>query len=345
VPDRPVRRRTGPNLTELAEDWLTVKTIGDRPGDPGNSARARRADLTRWAGAYTTVLDRDDGESPAGLSGWGFVTVTELANSDVLAAALGWLADEGLANTTRQRMLATLRGWCAWLTRRDHLATDPTVADEIKLRSVERDLDGRTFTVGQVDALLAAAGSPPADREHSYWPTRDMAIVSVLASCGLRISELCNLTPRAFDTTGEQAVFRLKSTKGGKGRVIPIPARTVHAIERYLTERAEHAANSPTLALKTKGWLFVRNDGQPQTQAGIDRQLRRHCSLAGVEVPDGAMAHALRHFYGGQLALRGVPLPVIQQLLGHSNPATTSIYTRVTANDTTGVLDDAGWLR
>jgi site-specific recombinase XerD len=159
---------------------------------------------------------------------------------------------------------------------------DPTVADEIKLRSVERDLDGRTFTVDQVDGLLAAAGSPPSDREHSYWPARDVAIVSVLASCGLRISELCNLTPRAFDTTGEQAVFRLKSTKGGKGRVIPIPARTVHAIERYLTERTEHATLAPAVALKPKGRLFVRNDGQPQTQAGIDRQLRRHCALAGV---------------------------------------------------------------
>jgi site-specific recombinase XerD len=344
VPQRAVQRRSGPDLAELAEDWLTIKTIGDRADDPGNSARARRSDLGRWAGAYLAVLGRGSVESHEGLLGWNFVTVTELADSDRLAAALGWLADEGLANSTRQRMLATLRGWCAWLTRRKYLTADPTVEDETKLRDTERDLDGRTFTVDQVDALLVAAGSEPGDRESSYWPSRDMAIVSVLSGCGLRISELCNLTPRSFDTTGQQAVFRLRSTKGGKGRVIPIPARTVNAIEDYLIERTEHASHSPALAIKAKGRLFVRNDGKPQTQPGIDRQLRRHCTLAGVEVPDGAMAHALRHFYGGQLALRGVPLPVIQQLLGHSNPATTSIYTRVTANDTTGVLDDAGWL-
>jgi integrase len=59
--------------------------------------------------------------------------------------------------------------------------------------------------------------------------------------------------------------------------------------------------------------------------------------------------HALPRFvtvsyYGSQLAVRGVPMSIIQQLMGHTNPATTTIYTRATANDTTGVLDDAGWL-
>jgi site-specific recombinase XerD len=344
VSERAVRRSGGSNLAELAENWLTIKTVGDRADDPGNSARARRADLRRWAGAYLAVLGRQNSGSSTGLQSWCFVTVKELSDADVLVAALGWLADEGLANSTRQRMLATLRGWCAWLKRRDHLIADGTTADEIKLSGADRDLDGRTFTVDQVDALLVAAGTEPGDRERSYWASRDMAVVSALAFCGLRISELCNLTSRSFDTAGEQAVFRLRSTKGGKGRVIPVPARTVTAIEEYLCERAEHAGHSPALVLKPVGRLFIRNDGKPQTQAGIDRQLRRHCALAGVELPNGAMAHALRHFYGSQLALRGVPLAVIQQLLGHRNPATTSIYTRLTAIDTTSVLDDAGWL-
>jgi site-specific recombinase XerD len=76
----------------------------------------------------------------------------------------------------------------------------------------------------------------------------------------------------------------------------------------------------------------------------MDRLLRRLCDRTGVGHPDGAMAHAPRHHYASQLAVRCVPLPVIQQLLGHSNPRTTSIYTLATAIDTAGVLDDAGWL-
>ena len=63
-----------------------------------------------------------------------------------------------------------------------------------------------------------------------------------------------------------------------------------------------------------------------------------------MRVPDGAAAHALRHHFGVQLTLRGVPLPALQQLMGHADPRTTSIYTAMAEADLTGVLEDAGWL-
>jgi integrase/recombinase XerD len=90
--------------------------------------------------------------------------------------------------------------------------------------------------------------------------------------------------------------------------------------------------------------MFVSNTGRLLNQQQLDRQLRQFCIRAEVSLPDGAMAHGLRHYYGSQLARRGVPLSIIQQLMGHTNPTTTSIYTRLAANDTTSVLDDAGWL-
>jgi integrase/recombinase XerC len=340
----PTRRRTaGPDLAELAEDWLAAKRVGNRPDDPGNSDRARRADLTRWAGAFSAVLGREGGESHEGLVGC-FVTVTELASSDLTVAALGWLADQQLAVSTRQRMLATLRGWCSWLTRRGHLAADPTDADEVRLRSSDRDLDGKTFTVGEVDLLLDAASRQPADNQRSYWPVRDVAVVSVLAFCGLRVSELSNLTTASYVHDVERPVFKVRGSKGGKGRVVPIPKHTLAAIDAYLRERADEAGPSPALAIRPRSRLFISNDGRPLSQQQLDRQLRQFCARTEVDLPDGAMAHALRHFFGSQLAVRRVPLPIIQQLMGHTNPATTTIYTRATANDTTGVLDDAGWL-
>jgi integrase/recombinase XerC len=323
---------------------LAAKRVGNRPDDPGNSDRARRADLTRWAGAYIAVLGRASDRSHKGLIGWRFVNVTELASSDLTVAALGWLADQQLAVSTRQRMLASLRGWCSWLMRRGHLATDPTDADEVTLRSTDRDLDGKTFTVDEVDLLLDAAGRAPADNQRSYWPVRDVAVVSVLAFCGLRISELCNLTMASYVNDVDRPVFKVRGSKGGKGRVVPIPKRTTEAIDAYLRERAEEAGPSPALAIRPRGRLFILNEGRPLSQQQLDRQLRQFCNRTDIELPDGAMAHALRHFYGSQLAVRGVPLPIIQQLMGHTNPATTTIYTRATANDTTGILDDAGWL-
>jgi site-specific recombinase XerD len=275
------------------------------------------------------------------LVGWRFVNVTELANSDLTVAALGWLADQQLAVSTRQRMLATLRGWCSWLMRRGHLTADPTDADEVRLRSTDRDLDGKTFTVDEVDLLLDAAGRQAADNQRSYWPVRDVAVVSVLAFCGLRVSELCNLTTASYVHDVGRPLFKVR---GSKGRVVPIPTLTVEAIDAYLGERGEEAGPSPALALRPLGRLFVSNDGRPLSQQQLDRQLRQFCARTKVDLPDGAMAHALRHFYGSQLAIRGVPLPIIQQLMGHTNPATTTIYTRATPKDTTGALDAAGWL-
>ena len=152
------------------------------------------------------------------------------------------------------------------------------------------------------------------------------------------------ITIKSYDTTGEQALLRLRDTKGGKGRTVPVPRHSVIDIDRYLDERREHASEVRALTVTAKALVFVGNNGRPLTQQFVDSTLRRCCDRAAIGYPDGAMAHALRHHYGTQLALRGVPLPVIQQLLGHRNPATTSIYTLATAIDTAGVLHDAGWL-
>jgi integrase/recombinase XerC len=77
--------------------------------------------------------------------------------------------------------------------------------------------------------------------------------------------------------------------------------------------------------------LFVSSTGRPLSPQQLDRQLRQFCARTDVGLPDGATAHALRHFHGSQLAVRGVPLPIIQQLMGHANPATTMISTSASA--------------
>jgi integrase/recombinase XerD len=76
----------------------------------------------------------------------------------------------------------------------------------------------------------------------------------------------------------------------------------------------------------------------------VDRTLRRLTTGAGAAPPEGAMAHVLRHTYGMDLAMRGVPLSVIQQLMGHDDPRTTSIYTAAHAEDPSAALADAGSL-
>ena len=127
--------------------------------------------------------------------------------------------------------------------------------------------------------------------------------------------------------------------KGNKPRNVPVSRRTLTAVDDYLEERAR-LHGSPTDTSR----LFVRRDGSPLTQQLIDRMLRRLAASAAITPPEGAMAHALRHAYGMDLAMRGVPLSVIQQLLGHDDPRTTSIYTAAHAEDLSAALADAGVL-
>jgi len=177
---------------ETAEDWLAAKRVGRRRGDPGHAGRARRADLRRWADAINTVMGRDlDETDTASLAGWRKVR-KELGDSYVLLRALDLLGDE-LAGSTRQRLVSTLRGFCGYLTRRGLLASDPTDAEELRVRG-ESTLEVRALTDTGIDALLAAVGETQPARVSSSWPTRDTAIVDVLAHCGLRVAELCALT-------------------------------------------------------------------------------------------------------------------------------------------------------
>jgi integrase len=127
--------------------------------------------------------------------------------------------------------------------------------------------------------------------------------------CGVRVSELVGLTVESIERDRQQVLLKVRTgAKGGKPRNVPIPRRTLVAVDAYLEERADLYGSVPA-----RSRLFVRDDGSPLTQQVVDRTLRRLAASAGVSPPEGAMAHALRHTYGMDLAMRGVPLSVIQQ--------------------------------
>lgn len=230
-------------------------------------------------------------------------------------------------------------------TARD-LGHGPTDTGELRISAQAARLDERSFSAADVEALYQAATDPPA-RATGAWPTRDVAIIGVLAGCGLRASELCALSVKAVDRRYEVALVRVTAgAKGGKRRSVPLPHSTLARTDSYLDERRAMAAETGRrhLAVTAGAPLFVRRDGTGLNQQFLDTLLRRLCRKAGVELPAGAMAHALRHQYGTQLALRNLPLPVLQQLLGHADPRTTSIYTTAAEAELAGALLDAGWL-
>ena len=155
---------------------------------------------------------------------------------------------------------------------------------------------------------------------------------------GLAGGEVLGVLPQR--TPGLLRGPHLTGAKGGKHRTVPLPRSTVRNVDVYLAERA--ASGDDRLKPVLRAPLFVRHNGTALNQQFVDSLLRRLAAVGGVAAPEGAMAHALRHSYGMELALRGVPLPVIQQLLGHSDPRTTSICIAAHASDLTSTLDDAG---
>lgn len=331
------------SVTELAEDWLAAKRVSERRDDPGHSARARRSDLARWGQAISVVqgrrpqadLDRLDLAVDLQL-----VELGDLADSDVLLRALASLRDHYEASS-RARMLSTLRTWCRWLVRRGHLSADPTEFEELAVSTARGRHLPKAFSNAEVEAMVAAAGRPPT-RSRSAWPSRDVALLRVLSGAGLRTSEACGLIVVDLDRRGERPILRItKAAKGGKARNVPLPDEVVAAVDGHLADR-ERLADGRAPDLDEP--LLVRPDGRPLNPQVVDRIIRRCASESGVRVPDGASAHALRHHFGVQLTLRGVPLPALQQLMGHADPRTTSIYTAMAEADLTGVLEDAGWL-
>src|SRR5215207_8319007 len=159
--DPPPRPTGVPAWDEAAEDWLAAKRVGRPKDDAGHSDRARRGDLRRWAAAINDVQGRHVPQPlPHSLDAWQYV-MTELGDVDVLLRALDLLGAD-LAPASRQRALSTMRGFCGWLVRRDHLPTNPCDAPEL---TVKRTSSGEVlaFRPDDVERLLAAAAPPPSN--------------------------------------------------------------------------------------------------------------------------------------------------------------------------------------
>ncbi|MDQ1492337.1 MAG: integrase/recombinase XerD [Actinomycetota bacterium] len=330
-----------PSVLELAEDWLAAKRALESAAqaEKGNSDRARRADLGRWALILTGNGRPDELEDPE-------AALAELRLSDLhfeaLIGAVG-AAKARWSDATVARMLSTLRGFTRWLTRTGHLSADPL--DDDLLRAPPRpQRRPKALSAEDVDRFLATAAQPAPPRQRIWWPTRDFALVRFLATTGARAEETCAVRIGDIDRRAERPIWRVNTAKGDKTRDVPLPRLAVTALDTWLAERSEPGPKRSALVARRADPLFVRPNGTPLSEQALDRIIRGLAQRAGVVLPAGAAAHAFRHHYGVTLALRGVPTAVISQLMGHADPRTTAIYTTVAATQLIAALDDAGLL-
>lgn len=304
-----------------------------------SSDRARTSDLCRWGRIFAMALGRDhlpwreSGDLTVDLAGLRAEDLT----TDVCTRALS-IAEGHYAAASLRRMVSTLRGFLRYLVRTGALTADPLDVEVFTLPSPATPRP-RAVSDTDLDAMRAAAALPvPSGSRGMLWPTRDVAVVDLLAGCGLRVSEASRARWGWIDERAERPVLRVDG-KGGRRRDVPIPRRVDASLRAW---RAELVAEEFPVTPVTP--VLVHPDGSPVSTSSLDRVIRAIARRSGTALPAGAAAHALRHHYGTTLALRGVPLTFISQLLGHADPRTTEIYTRVAAIQLFDVLDDAGLL-
>jgi integrase/recombinase XerC len=241
----------------------------------------------------------------------------------------GWLASQhgsGAARTTMARRGAAARTFTAFAYRRGWLTTDPgpqlgTLKTRRTLPHVLRQDEMRTVldtAARRADLAAPAARTGTAPVEAAV-ALRDAAVLELLYATGIRVSELCGLTPDSFDHA--RRTVRVRG-KGDKERTVPVGVPALRAVSRWLEE------GRPVLAITGSGTaLFLGARGgrlDPRTARRIVHERVREGGATREVGP-----HGLRHSAATHLLEGGADLRSVQEILGHSSPATTQIYTHV----------------
>ncbi len=219
---------------------------------------------------------------------------------------LSYLTTRQYARRSIARKAAALRRYFRWLVRTGRVGTDPTTGLQAKGGDgrLPRVLDHR-----DLDQLLT--GRLP-DGEPDWRRRRDDAVLEVLYGSGLRVSELCGLDISAVDLDRSAVVVW---GKGAKQRRLPLSAPAVGALRAWATARMDVLASDQPA-------LFGNERGRRLTPRDVRRIIDRRS-------PSPTHPHALRHSFATHLLEGGADLRVVQELLGHSDVATTQRYTHV----------------
>jgi len=253
----------------------------------------------------------------AAFSGWRNETADDFR--DYLFA----LMKQGLKRATIRLRFAALRSFYKFLVLRRGMGRSPVA--EVQLPKPERGLPV-VLSIAQIDELLGIPLRLPVDKKSPPWlPLRDVAILELFYSCGLRISELLALDVKDVDFIGDTVKVR---GKGAKERIVPVGGPAVSAIQRYRQEAAV-----------TSGALFLSKRGTRITQQAVDLLLRKYLKHSGI--PFAISPHKLRHSFATHLLDAGADLRSVQALLGHASLSTTQIYTHVTKERLKQAYDSA----
>ncbi|WJW75577.1 tyrosine recombinase XerC [Thiohalobacter sp. IOR34] len=227
----------------------------------------------------------------------------------------------GLAGRSIQRRLSAIRGFFNHLIRLDNRRFRHNPAQNVTAPRGEKRLPA-AVDVDQMARLLDIREDDPLAR-------RDRAMLELVYSSGLRLSELVGLELGDLDL--KQGLVTVRG-KGGKTRIVPVGRQAIAALQRWLADRGGLAADEETA-------LFVSRNGRRLGQRSVQQRLARWAQRQGL--PQHVHPHMLRHSFASHLLESSGDLRAVQELLGHADISTTQVYTHLDFQHLAEVYDKA----
>lgn len=269
--------------------------------------------VERGASPHTVAAYRRDLERyVAGLEARGVVAPSSVTREDV-TAHIATLRSAGLAPSTVERKVSAMKSFHKFLVREGVTENHPTA--RLPLPNVPERLPD-VISVEDVTRLLA---QPFPDGPIGL---RDRAMLETLYGCGLRVSELIGLDIGDVDLV--EGFVRVLG-KGGKERVVPVSGLAARALEAYITAGRPMLRPKRSLTGVDPRAVFLNARGGRLSRQAVFVFVRRYGRRAGLDLHP----HTLRHSFATHMLEGGADLRALQEMLGHSDLATTQIYTHV----------------
>lgn len=229
----------------------------------------------------------------------------------------------GLAKRSLARALSAVRSFYRWMHRDERVDVNPAraVGSPRLPRTLPAYLDRQ-----QADTLMQHATTRA--QSGDFGDVRNLAMLELFYSCGLRLSELRGVDLSDLDLVSQQVKVR---GKGRKERIVPVGDHAQRALRNYLTVRDRQLSQLGAKAAKvSRGAVFLSDRGSRLSPRGI-----QHAIVGLLEAVDegaGLTTHSLRHTFATHMVDAGADLRAVQELLGHASISTTQIYTHTSVD-------------
>jgi len=240
--------------------------------------------------------------------------VSDILPSDI-ERYIYFCSKKEISPLTIARYISAIRTFFKYLISNEYITTDPTevierpkISREVPIFLSEEEVERIKGTIREFE-------------KNNAKKVRDLAIIELLFSSGLRVSELVNLKVGDINMSNEYVVVK---GKGNKQRAIPIGKIAKKYLEEYLLVRGK------TMKKFTKddGYLFISKLGKKISRVSIWKIVKKYARLSGIE--KNITVHTFRHSFATELLKGGADLRSVQELLGHKSILATQIYTHIT---------------